>query len=68
MRQRYEEFGYDGLFDQRKGKRSIHRVPMELAERVLTLYQEKYYDFNVRHFHEKLRREHDISLSCSWVK
>jgi transposase len=39
MRERYEEFGYDGLFDQRRGKRSV-RVPMETAERVLALYQE----------------------------
>ena len=45
MRQRYQEFGYTGLFDQRRGKRSIHRVPMETAERVLTLY--RYYDLIV---------------------
>src|SRR4051794_25441783 len=67
MKQRYEEFGYDGLFDHRRGKRSVDRVPMEAAERVLTLYQEKYFDFSVLHFHEKLRKEHDIDLSYSWV-
>jgi transposase len=67
-RQSYQEFGYTGLFDQRRGKRSIHRVPMETAERVLALYQEKYFDFNVRHFHEKLRQEEGIQLSYSWVK
>jgi len=68
MKQRYEEFGYDGLFDQRRGKRSVHRVPMETAERVLSLYQEKYFDFSVLHFHEKLRKEHGMELSYSWVK
>jgi transposase len=26
MRQRYVEHGYNGLFDQRRGKRSIHRI------------------------------------------
>jgi transposase len=67
-RQSYQEFGYTGLFDQRRGKRSIHRVPMETAERVLALYQEKYFDFNVRHFHEKLRQDEGIRLSYSWVK
>jgi transposase len=51
MKQRYEEFGYDGLLDHRRGKRSIHRIPMETAERVLVLYQEKYFDFTVLHFH-----------------
>jgi hypothetical protein len=38
------------------------------AERVLTLYREQYFDFNVRHFHEKLRDEHGITLSYTWVK
>lgn len=68
MRQRYIEGGYTGLFDQRRGKRSIHRVPMETAEKVLALFREKYYDFNVRHFHEKLRDREGIQLSYSWVK
>lgn len=67
-RQAYIKHGYNGLFDRRRGKNSYHRVPMQTAERVLALYQEKYFDFNVRHFHEKLRQEHDIQLSYSWVK
>jgi hypothetical protein len=50
------------------GGNSIHRVPMETAQRVLTLYQDKYFDFNVRHFHEKLREVEGIQLSYSWVK
>ena len=32
MRERFKEFGHDGLFDQRLGKRSIHQVPLEKAE------------------------------------
>jgi len=68
MRARYQEDGYNGLFDRRRGKNSYHRVPMETAERVLRLYQEKYFDLNVRHFHEKLQEVEDISLSYSWVK
>ena len=68
MRERYQEDGYNGLFDQRRGKRSIHRVPMEIAERVLALYGDKYVDFNVRHFHEKLQEVEQIRLSYSWVK
>jgi transposase len=67
IKQRYEEFGYNGLFDQRRGKRSVHRVPLETAEKVLALYQEKYFDLNVRHFCEKLRDEHDIQVSYTWV-
>ena len=54
MRERYVEGGYTGLFDQQRGRRSIHRIAMETAERVLALYRDKYNDCNVRHFHEKL--------------
>ena len=68
MRERYQEFGYTGLFDQRRGKRSLHRVPMEQAEEVLRLYREVYFDLNMRHFHEKLRDQHQIQLSYSWVQ
>ena len=32
------------------------------------LYREKYFDLNVRHFHEKLKGEHRIDLSYSGVK
>src|SRR5438445_13197653 len=67
-RERYEEFGYDGLFDRRRGKPSPKRVPLALVEQILGLYREKYFDLNVRHFHEKLRAEHQIELSYTWVK
>ena len=67
-KQRYEEYGYDGLFDRRTGKPSPKRVPVATVEEVLHLYQEKYGDFNVRHFHEKLRDEHHLRLSYTWVK
>src|SRR5215469_16552254 len=67
MMQRYQEGGDKGLSYQRRGKRSIHRIPVETVERVLGLYREQYFDFNVRHFHEKLQAEHDIRLSYSWV-
>jgi transposase len=67
-KQRYEDYGYDGLYDRRQGRPSPRRVPMALAERVLQLYQEKYHDFNVRHFHEKLREKEGIELGYTWVK
>jgi len=67
-RWRYEQYGYDGLFDRRKRRPSPKRVPMRTAERVLRLYREQYADFNVRHFHEKLVEDHGIELSYQWVK
>ena len=67
IKQRYQDFGYNGLFDQRRGKRSVHRVPLETAEKALALYREKYFDLNVRHFQEKLREEEGIELSYTWL-
>jgi hypothetical protein len=56
------------LFDRRRGQPSPKRVPWATVEAVLGLYREKYFDLNVRHFHEKLKAEHAIDLSYSWVK
>ena len=67
-RERLEEHGYDGLTDRRKGKRSQRRVPVKTCEEVLRLYQERYFDLSASHFHEKLKDEHSIALSYTWVK
>ena len=67
-KERYQEYGYDGLFDRRTGKPSPKRVSVATVEEVLRLYQEQYADFNVRHFHEKLREKHGVQLSYTWVK
>jgi hypothetical protein len=42
-------------------------MPMETAERVLALYQDKYSGLNVSHFHEQLSEVEGIEISCSWV-
>ena len=65
---RWDRQGYDGLFDRRLGKPSPKRVPVNTVEEVLRLYQEQYYDFNVKHFHEKLKGKHNLKLSYTWVK
>src|SRR3989449_3082023 len=67
-RERYEEGGFRGLFDRRRGKPSPKRVPVAVVEQVLQLYREKYFDLNLSHFHEKLASQHQIELSYSWVK
>ena len=65
---RLDHYGYEGLFDRRGHKPSPKRVPMETVERVLRLYRDKYADFSVRHFQEKLREVEGIGLSYTWVK
>lgn len=67
-RERYEQYGFDGLLDRRRCRASERRVPLATVEQVLALYRDRYFDFNVRHFHEKLAAEHGIGLSYTWVK
>jgi transposase len=67
-RERLQEHGSDGLRDRRRGKPSQKRVALATCEQVLELYQTRYYDFNVKHFHEKMSEEHGIQLSYTWVK
>ena len=67
-RERYERDGYDGLMDRRRGIPSVRRVPMAAVEAVLRLYRDRYRGFNVRHFHEIIRREHGVTLWYSYVK
>jgi hypothetical protein len=66
-RERIEAVRYGGLADRWKGKPSGRRVALAVVEKVLRLHQGTYYDVNVRHFHEKLRTEHGIELSHTWV-
>lgn len=67
-RERYQEHGYSGLWDYRKRSPSPKRVPVEDLEQVLRLYREQYFDFNVKHFHEKLGEVHGLRYSYTWVK
>lgn len=67
-RARLEKDGYDGLADRRKGRPSRRRIPLATVEEVLQLYREVYPDLNIRHFHEKLREEHGIRVSYTWVQ
>jgi transposase len=67
-RKQYEEQGYSGLWDYRKRSPSPKRVPVADLAEVLRLFREKYFDLNVQHFHEKLRGEHGLKYSYTWVK
>jgi len=67
-KRRYEIYGYDGLYDRRRKRPSPRRVPLETAEKVLKIYREKYFDFNMSHFYDKLRKEHNIKLSYNWIR
>lgn len=55
-------------FDRRVGKISPHKAADEEVELVTKLYNERYKDFSVKHFHEFLQQKHAIHKSYSWTK
>jgi transposase len=67
-RERYEERGPDAFFDRRRDTPSRRRASGADLAQVLQLYRERYRGFNVRHFCEIARREHQVTRSYSWVK
>jgi transposase len=67
-KEKYERFGFHALFDGRRGKTSPRRVPSATLDEVLRLYRERYFDLNVKHFHEKLVSEHGFPVSYTWTK
>jgi transposase len=67
-REEFERYGRSGLLDLRRRLPSPRKVSLAEFERILRLYRERYLGFNVRHFHQIARREHQVTLSYSWVK
>ena len=67
-RSRYECEGAEGLYDRRLGRVSGRRAPVDEATRVIELYATRYFDFDVKHFHEKLVSEHGVKRSYTWTK
>jgi len=65
---KYEHYGMMAAMDRRRGRPNWRKVDAASAERVIGLYRDQYHDLNVRHFHEKLREEHNIRFSYTWVK
>lgn len=68
IRQRMEQFGYEGLVDMRYRRPSPRRTPVSEVERILELYRERYRGFNARHFWQLVRRDQGVKLSYNCVR
>lgn len=66
--ERYESGSLEGLADRRLGRVSARRAPVDEVLEVLTLFETRYPDFTVAHFHEKLVSEHGSTRSYTWTK
>jgi hypothetical protein len=67
-RARYERDPVLGLLDRRRRRPSHRTAPRAEVQRILQLYRLRYQGFNVRHFLHIARRDHDVTLSYTFVK
>jgi len=67
-RRRYEEEGHAGLADRRLGRASMRRVPVDKIVWMLGEYRTRHAGWNVKHFHEYLRRQYGFEWGYTWTK
>ena len=68
LRDRYEADGAEGLIDRRRGRASGRRAPVDEIEWTLEQFRTRYFDFTVKHFHERLVSEHGFKWGYTWTK
>ena len=67
-RRRYEEEGSTGLADRRLGRASVRRVPVDKIIWMIGEYRTRHMGWNVKHFHEYLRRQYGFEWGYTWTK
>lgn len=65
---RYEKEGLDALTDKRISQVSHRRAPVDELIALTTLYQARYFGWNVKHFFRFYRKKHAGKRSYGWVK
>jgi len=68
IRERLEVDGPASLLDRRAGRDMPKRVAPKTQRKILKLRRERYFDFNVKHFHEQLTEKHDVEVSYTYTK
>lgn len=58
----YKTEGKNGFIHKSKNKTPVNKLNDNLRNRIIDLYNNKYFDFNFTHFREKLRDEENIEL------
>lgn len=60
---KYKTEGKAGFIHKNSGRKPATTIPYEVREKIIKLYQEKYYDYNWTHFTEKLNEIEGISIT-----
>ena len=68
LRDKYEADGAEGLIDRRRGRASGRAAPADRIEWMLEEYKTRYFDFNAKHFHERIKAEAKFEYGYTWTK
>lgn len=65
---RYRSEGKAGFSHKNKGRSPANTLDSETINEIITLYENKYYGANFRHFGELLQKNHGITVSDSTIR
>ena len=65
---RYEASGAEGLADQRLEKVAHNAALVDEVMALVSLYETRYAHWNVSHFYDRYRQQHQGGRSYTWVK
>lgn len=68
LRDRYEAEGAEGIADQRLGRVSARRAPVDEVAWVVEMFRTRHWDFTAKHFHEVMVRDHGLRRGYTWTK
>lgn len=68
LRDRYEAEGAEGIADQRLGRASARRAPVDEVAWVVEMFRTRHWDFTAKHFHEVMVRDHGLRRGYTWTK
>jgi transposase len=68
LRDRYEAEGAEGIADQRLGRASARRAPVDEVAWVVEMFRTRHWDFTAKHFHEGMVRDHGLRRGYTWTK
>lgn len=63
----YKEKGKAGFVHGNRTRKPINTLPKSISEDIITLYRNKYYDFNFNHFKEYLEEFENIKVSYKFI-
>ena len=67
VRVRYEQLGHVPR-DGRQGRLMPRKLDPKLVEEVIRLRKERYTDWSIRHFHDRLLELHKLDISYTWTR